>query len=83
MKNCLVSVFFEKEALEQDLVNFCCSEKKVRRIFARINATTNVVLPHQFEKKVGNRNFCRYNFCDSKFSFAAGFPENDESLANS
>ena len=49
MKNCPLSVFFEKPALEQSLVNF--SLFRILRIAARFLATSFPVHPRQSEKQ--------------------------------
>ena len=77
MKNCSLPIFLEKPALEQSLVNFCCSGSS-----ARILATSFPVHPRQSEKVLAVGNSVGITI-DPKFSFAADFPTLDESLTNS
>ena len=78
MKNFPSPVFFETPALEQSLVNFCCSGSSANFCSYQVFP----VHPRQSEKVLAVGNSVGITI-DSKLSFAAGFPALDESLANS
>ena len=79
MKICPLPIFFEKPALEQSLVNFCCSESSANFCSHSHNKfpTTSASVG---EIVLAVRNSVGITI-GPKFSFAAGFPALYESPA--
>ena len=78
MKNCPVSLFFEKPALEQSLVNFCCSRSSANFCsYSRNKCPCTSASVWEIGLASGNSVGITI---DSKIYFAAGFPTPRESL---